>query len=295
VFLRGGLGNQLFQYALALRISRLESRKLVIREDLLPEVEDSISGVSRWPNQLLNFAHQGDILFKSHQPPSATNFFGKCMQIQRLIGDALPYILKKLRLYAAESSKFTEASIPHKGLKSINGYASSKRFAVSERNLLVGQINQIQNPSPEFLILDKQIKKIRPTVVHLRMGDYVPLSEIYGTISVNFLSEGLRILDATETNPVWIFTQNQSEISAEVLATLNPAKIIDSQSLCSPLENMLLMSRGAGMICSNSTLSWWAAFLKNGEGAVIAPNYIGKTNVFTPEMTIESWRLLDVA
>lgn len=294
MFLRGGLGNQLFQYALALQISRLESRKLVIREDLLPKIEDSISGVSRWPNQIMNFAHQGEISFKSHQPPCATNSFGKYMQIQRMLGDALPSMMKKFQVYAAENSRFSEKAIPKRGLRIINGYASSKRHAFDEKTILISQIKQIKNPSPEFIALDKQIKEIRPTVVHLRMGDYVPLSEIYGSINRSFLAQGLSFIEASGASPVWIFTQHKSDISAEVLSTLNPAKIIDSQTLESPLENMLLMSRGVGLICSNSTLSWWAAFLKDGEGTVVAPNYIGKTNIFNPGMTIESWKVLNV-
>jgi hypothetical protein len=86
---------------------------------------------------------------------------------------------------------------------------------------------------------------------------------------------------------VWIFTQDKSEISDEVLAVLNPAKIIDSELLDSPLEHLILMSRGAGLICSNSTFSWWPAFLVN-EWRVIAPSYTRKLTVFTPEMTLDA-------
>jgi len=106
VFLRGGLGNQLFQYAMGLHFSVTQGRNLVLREDLFPDVEDEIDGVSRWPNQIRNFEHFGLYCATSHQPAFDTNLFGKFMQVQRMFGDSAPRLFRGFGTYGAQTPSF---------------------------------------------------------------------------------------------------------------------------------------------------------------------------------------------
>jgi hypothetical protein len=294
VFLRGGLGNQLFQYALGLHISITQDKELVLRGDLLPKFEDSIAGVARWPNQIQHFEHSGLNFSRAHQPDSATNLFGKFMQVQRMLGDLAPGLLLRLGIYGAEKSSLSEEASSTKNLSTINGYAATKFFASAQKQIIGAQVHAIKNPSHAFETLDSEIRAKSPIVVHLRMGDYLSLSEIYGSISTNFVHEGLECWSSSDRPPAWIFTQNGDEVGQDLLEIIQPERVIDSQTLQSPLENMLLMSHGGGLICSNSTLSWWAAFLAVNEKTVIVPRYGGKTNAFVPDTTLNSWKVIDV-
>jgi len=294
VFLRGGLGNQLFQYTLGLHISITEGRDLVIREDLLPKSEDQISGVSRWPSQIRDFEHSGQSFARSRQPAFDTNLFGKFMQAQRMLGDSAPGLLRRLGIYGAETSKFQDDRLVPEGMRVVNGYASSKQFALAQKQNLIAQVHKVRNPSLEFGALDAEMRLVKPLVIHLRMGDYLSLADIYGSISTDFVQQGIDSLTGSNRPATWIFTQNSGELGQELLHTINPERVIDSRSLKSPLENMLLMSHGAGLICSNSTLSWWAAFFCAEGKNVVVPMYTGKTNVFSDEMILEGWRVVDV-
>jgi hypothetical protein len=294
VFLRGGLGNQLFQYALGLHVSITQDKKLVIREDLLPESEDEIGGVSRWPNQISHFQHSGNNFTKSHQPSSDTNLFGKLMQAQRMLGDSVPGLLLRLGIYGAETSGLLIDDFLARNLRTINGYAVSKSFALAQKVSISKQVNAIKKPSRTFETLDFEIRAKSPIIVHLRMGDYLSLTEVYGSISIKFIQEGLAALSGLDRPPIWIFTQNEDDLGKDLLETINPERVVDSKVLNRPIENMLLMSKGGGLICSNSTLSWWSAFLSGKSQNVIAPRYEGKTNVFNSEMTLDSWRVLGV-
>jgi hypothetical protein len=49
------------------------------------------------------------------------------------------------------------------------------------------------------------------------------------------------------------------------------------------------MAKGGGLICSNSTFSWWAAFLKVNGGSVVVPNYAAMVNVFSERMVMDGW------
>jgi len=294
VFLRGGLGNQLFQYAMGLHVSITQNKDLVLREDLLPENEDEIAGVSRWPNQIRNFEHSGRHYSTSHQPAFDTNLFGKFMQAQRMFGDSAPGLLRRFGIHGAETSILQDDDSTLKGLRYINAYAASKRFALAQQHNLTAQVQSVRNPSVAFGLLDNEIRKTEPIVVHLRMGDYRALTETFGTISPKFVREGLAFLTGSDRRSTWIFTENRDEISWDLLDIIAPERIIDSEALKSPLENMLLMSHGGGLIGSNSTFSWWAAFLSGKNQNVVAPIYRGKSNAFNREMILEPWKTLDI-
>jgi hypothetical protein len=294
VFLRGGLGNQLFQYALGLHVSITQDKKLVIREDLLPESEDEIGGVSRWPNQISHFQHSGQNFTRSHQPESDTNLFGKFMQAQRMLGDSVPGLLLRIGIYGAETSGLLGDEFLTRNLRTINGYAASRFFALAQRQVISDQVHAIKNPSRTFESLDSEIRAKGPIVVHLRMGDYLSLAEIYGNISAKFIQEGLASLSGTDHPPTWIFTQNEDDLGRDLLETINPERVIDSKVLNRPIENLMLMSHGGGLICSNSTLSWWAAFLTVNQQSVIVPRYGGKANAFAPDTTLDPWTVINV-
>jgi hypothetical protein len=292
VFLRGGLGNQLFQYALGLEVSRQSGRNLVIREDLLPLTEDTISGISRWPNQILSFAHSGSTRAQSHQPNGGTNLFGKIMQLQRMIGDRAPHLLEMLGLYAAETKEFKSLGASLTRVRSINGYASSRSYALLGRAELTSQLKDLKSPSPQFKELYSDSTLIYPTLVHLRLGDYQGLTEIYGELGEKYIADALSEVNST-ANPIWLFTQDAEQAPKWLMDILKPARIIDQSVLSSPLENLIIMASGFALVCSNSTMSWWSAFMHQHPENVVAPRFLGKTNIFTDDMMLEGWKLID--
>jgi hypothetical protein len=289
IFLRGGLGNQLFQYSLGLQISKIRGVDLVIREDLLPLFEDKIGQVSRWPNQISGFKHSGQVVVGDHQPEGATDLFGKLMQVQRMIGDVALPILMRFGVLASEKRGLPAETSFLDRISSVNSYATSASFAKINRTQILQEVNSIISPSSTFKKLSLEIEDSMPTVVHLRRGDYLALKDIYGEISVDYLKNALNSVSASNDQPIWLFTQDRKEMDSDTLSTLMPEKIIDSSDLPSPLETMALMAKGDGLICSNSTFSWWAAFLKVNNGAVVVPNFGAIVNVFSTGMVMDGW------
>jgi hypothetical protein len=289
IFLRGGLGNQLFQYAFGLQISKIRGVDPVFREDLLPLFEDKIGEVSRWPNQISGFKHSGQLVFRDHQPEGATNLFGKLKQVQRMIGDVALPILLGFGVLASEKRGLPEGTSFLDRVRSVNSYVTSASFAKLNRTQILREVNSIVCPSSTFKSLSLEIEEKLPTVVHLRMGDYLALKDIYGELSVDYLKKALKSVSASNNKPIWLFTQDRKELDSDTLSTLRPEKIIDSSDLPSPLETMALMAKGDGLICSNSTFSWWAAFLKVNNGSVVVPDFAAVVNVFSESMVMDGW------
>ncbi|MEY4990631.1 MAG: hypothetical protein RIS08_857 [Actinomycetota bacterium] len=297
VFLRGGLGNQLFQYSTGLAISREQGRDLILRGDLLPEAEDSIGGVSRWPLQISEFHHTGRILTKINQPIGKTNSFGKSMQAMRILGDRAPWLVGKLGWLTSETGSDSDPQL-NKPVRLINSYCPAKSIAFMNRGLLRQQVANVVNPSSAFNQLSEEIKEDKAIAVHLRQGDYLNLKHIYGSSSMSFLKNALEDqLDEALSRKIWLFTDTPSSTPKDLLEYLQPKRIIGPGDLSRPLENLVLMSQATAFVAANSSFSWWAAFLTAPGTPVIAP-IIGpaKVNNFSPNSEFEpSWRIVNVS
>ena len=297
VFLRGGLGNQLFQYSTGLALSAAQDRELVLRGDLLPEVEDSIGGVSRWPNQISDFHYSGTIQTKSYQPLGRTNWLGKSMQLMRLFGDKLPSLVAKMGWLASENGSSSDPSL-QRPVRLINSYSSSKNLAFSNRDKLRQEIGDIRGPSQKFLELTSEMQMSDVVAVHLRQGDYLNLSHIYGSSSLNFLKVAIEELKQIGFEPnIWLFTDTPDSTPKDVLDFLKPKKIIGPEVLPRPIENMFLLSKAKALIAANSSFSWWAALLTSAGTPVIAPRILdAKVNNFSMDLEPdENWRTLNVS
>lgn len=297
VFLRGGLGNQLFQYSTGLALSAAQGRELVLRGDLLPEVEDSIGGVSRWPNQISDFHHSGTIQTKSYQPLGRTNWLGKSMQLMRLVGDKLPSFVAKMGWLASENGSSSDPSL-QRPVRLINSYSSSKNLAFSNRDKLRQEIGDIRGPSQKFLELTSEMQMSDVVAVHLRQGDYLNLSHIYGSSSLNFLKVAIEELKQIGFEPnIWLFTDTPDSTPKDVLDFLKPKKIIGPEVLPRPIENMFLLSKAKALIAANSSFSWWAALLTSAGTPVVAPRILdAKVNNFSMDLEPdENWKTLNVS
>lgn len=294
VYLRGGLGNQLFQYSTGMALAHEYQRELVIRGDLLPRTKDSIGGISRWPNQISEFHHSGKIETKSFQPSGKTNSFGKFMQFMRLSGDHLPYWISKIGWLASENAR-PSLQLQRKQIAVVNSYVPFKDLAFKNRDKLRKELNQVRMPSKEFLGLSLEMRQLRPIAVHIRQGDYMNLAHIYGSVSLAFLELALEELRGdVELENIWLFSDTPSAIPRTVMDFLKPERVIGPELLPRPLENMLLMSKSSGFIAANSSFSWWSALLTKPETPVVAPHLASaKVNNFSyVSEPAQLWRIL---
>jgi hypothetical protein len=116
------------------------------------------------------------------------------------------------------------------------------------------------------------MKDTEPIIAHIRLGDY--LDHNIGILNEKYFENSIVSLKQSLGNrEVWIFTNSPEQfrsiypgISRQKFRVLGPSG--------DPAESMLLMSKAGGIICSNSTFSFWAAKLSRLETKVIVPrNY----------------------
>lgn len=113
----------------------------------------------------------------------------------------------------------------------------------------------------------------RPLIIHVRLGDY-KLEERFGLLSPEyFLQTAQKAIKDGIYSSIWVFS-DEPELARKYFSEFENIKVrfigeVDG-STSSTFEVMRL---GFGYVISNSTFSWWAAFLsQNNESPVYAPS-----------------------
>lgn len=283
MMLTGGLGNQLFQLACGLAVSRGP-----LEIDLVhghPRL--SVSGNP----DLLDFVLPHGVTF-SHQPysklisrilgynlrlgiiPQGIERQGPYRFFVSLISSFLfsLYFKEVLIVRSAKGVGF-DATIKAKTQRRIMvGYFQSYKW-LSTEDLKIKLLDlRLKNPSKKFNDYLDEICTEPTIVLHLRLGDYLN-EPAFGTPNPEYFAAGLERL-ATELGKirVWGFS-DQPKLASSILDSLRDFNItwVEDRGLSSS-ETLELMRHGAGFIMANSTFSWWAAMLRHNQSApVISP------------------------
>jgi hypothetical protein len=112
--------------------------------------------------------------------------------------------------------------------------------------------------------------------VHIRRGDYLTssASAVHGLATEDYFERAIqRILRQNPHASFKIFTDSPELITNDQLTRWN-ATLEEGQGTLPPLLSLLEMGSGSGLIMSNSSFSWWAAWLmtqRNTDVPVVAP------------------------
>jgi hypothetical protein len=171
------------------------------------------------------------------------------------------------------------------------GFSDEFRIGNGERNLQIGYFQHCQwlnnkkvidilnglkiaNPSETYLEVSQSLIGERILVLHLRFGDYVFEDKI-GVPTKTYFTRAIDYqLKTTNYDKLLVFTNERDRaieyvdgFSSEVI------QIIAEDSGLTPAENLDLMRLGSGYVISDSTFSWWGAFLSHTKNPlVICPN-----------------------
>lgn len=151
----------------------------------------------------------------------------------------------------------------------ISGYFQSYRY-------LPVKVRLEKSPSKDFSAsyrcLAEKILIEQPIAIHIRGGDYWKHRDSFGILSYKYFADALQLSRYNfSTDKVWLFS-NDYELCQEIKKQLklDTSEEIFENDLDSA-ESMLLMSRSKRLIISNSTFSWWSAYLVENPECIIAP------------------------
>lgn len=154
----------------------------------------------------------------------------------------------------------------------VRAYFQSSRYVEQLRGLGAPLSINPKRPSREFLKAKESIDWKTVAVIHVRRGDYVSLANTFGILGWNYFSRAVGELMETGIESFVIMSDDASVFEV-IIQNLPKARYVDMSDfgLKSAEEELALASEAAGVIMSNSSFSFWAAF-GGSEKRIVCPD-----------------------
>jgi hypothetical protein len=244
----GGIGNQMFCYAFGYALAK--SQKTTLKLD-----------VTQYENEYFRSYKLDDFnltFSKKVKFPYTENIFDK---IRRQI-----FIRKKYNMIFEKKKAIGKI---HKNKKEIylDGYWQNPIYFDKYADDICNQF-KLKNTSKSLKEF-KLVADCESVSVHIRRGDYVGLGF---SLDTNYFKNAIIYLDKiVKIEKIFIFSDDV-EWCKKNFKDLNRLIFVNDDFLLSDMEQLIAMSFCKHHIISNSTFSWWGAFLdRNNCGIVIRP------------------------
>ena len=282
--LAGGLGNQLFQYAHA--FSRKLNSQIVIEPGIFQPRKNSFG-----EPELLDLQLPGEI-FTSKNSGRVANVLSRVCSLLLRIGSGdlsstqkgvfivliRPIVRLLFRISrgewvtvkVAKDVGYSKISAPKNPTLYIGYFQSYKWLQENQDSLSAFKSLRPRTISAETFALTLESKSKNILGIHIRLGDYLQEERI-GLLPKEYYARALRYLEIREYNEIWIFT-NDVKGAIDVLPTLPKVRQVWIPAGLSSAETLHLMTFCNDFIISNSTFSWWGAYLnRKCDGIIICP------------------------
>ncbi len=291
VHLRGGLGNQLFQYAAGVSLARRNNAELVISSMLLPKARKG-GKVSSWPEQISNFRHVGKIV-DGEAPKIRVWVVSRLLQLERLLGDNLAFYTSLTGVYANESCPRLDSFRSLRGRRvRLNSYCNGPEYFDDAAEIIRAQVLDTVKRSRELESLLERAELERPIGLHVRLGDYSNLEEIYGKFDPDYFAKAADLArQVSGAGPIWLFSDDPDVAFASLSKIIPRLEVAPEAAALSSLETIIAMSKMKALICSSSSFSWWGAFLGGDKLMAIFPRPLfGRGGPHEPkDALLKSW------
>lgn len=261
VYLSGGLGNQLFQLAMGIHF----------RSKILFVNTSQIRG-SYELHELIIFLSQrkGMKIIEDHTSPSAffikkhnlilrsSQWSGKSVRLDF----ALNLLIRAIYLFQLKST--TKIFTQHSNFGAFEnanwtfdviGYFQSELYA----SVLKDDLNEFLDKTYGSIQKPQEMDRNSNLMVHIRRGDYISENKI-GMLSLDYFINSLNeIQKSFSWSHLNLFSNGNIEI--EKLRGIPGVGIVSEIDAPSAMELLAKMRNARYFMISNSTLSWWAAFL----------------------------------
>lgn len=277
--LSGGLGNQLFQYAYALNRFGPDEFEICAKsgrprtnKDGLPElfsfnISERVVRENGKYGRLQSLAFDSLLKLSSHGKSDTSG------KISFLLVDLFQKIVSglgsKYRIHMGDGIGFFQNQPRTTKTEIVVGCFHSYIWAINrDIRAHLQQLDLVVKPS--WLIdLEKQAVLEAPVVVHIRRTDYLGITEL-GFLDLEYYWTQMREMASKNRETFfWLFTDNFSEVLDHIPQDLlQISKLIDYNQ-ADAAANLMAMRLGRAYILSNSTFSWWGAFLSHSDNPLI--------------------------
>lgn len=299
VKIKGGLGNQMFEYAMA--------RKMQIdlggREKIALEM--SVIGSDQQRQfELSHFAFfdRGMILSEPGRIVRIQEWFRKKLVSYFIAGRAEEIAGRRENFWGTFFALLGIVQRDHSQMREsfwlrfhrniyINGWFQDASLFEPMREVLRKDF-AYSVPALADTDICRKIQTVNSVCVHVRRGDYVN-HPIFDVCSEAYYGRAMKCIAKKVTNPVFfVFSDDIGQVEREMAF---PYPVIYVRKRHEACDEMFLMRQCRHFILSNSTFSWWAQFLgEASDKVVVAPAKWRCLDETDRKIYMDEWILVDV-
>jgi hypothetical protein len=272
ISINGGLGNQMFQYALGRAVSLKNKMNLTLD---ISWYNDYGKNIKRG-FELNKF----NIDAKIHKP-----LFPFSKKILIKIG--LIKIIKEKEIY-----EFDKEILKIKD-GYLSGYWQNENYFKNISHTLKKDFSLKDKPTDKFLFIKEIIINSDSIAIHIRRGDYVTNNEtnnFHGICNIDYYNRAIKMIKEKINNPhFFIFSDDINWAKNNLIVNKNIEWVSDYK--LDDVEDLILMSLCKHQVIANSSFSWWGAYLNsNPSKIVIAPKkWLNNEDYDTSRIIPDSW------
>lgn len=277
VKLKGGLGNQMFQYAFGQAWGQD-----VVYDASFFEKKRRERKVEIRQYELVFFNVSAQLLSKQQMKKYKKNnlllsLFG--------IKTKLPLITEKTNLtYQPELLKEKEGIA--------DGYFQCPKYFENIREKLLEDFTPKAKPNAQNSALLEDMAQTNSVSVHIRRGDYLNFTDVFHICDIDYYTKAIEYIASKTQNPKFYFFSNDMDWVRQNIACRFEHKYVDINRGQDSVWDMWLMKNCKHNIIANSSFSWWGAWLnENKEKIVVAPKK-WYANGWTTEIVVQGWHRL---
>jgi len=281
----GGLGNQMFQYALYLSL-----------KERFPD-EDIKVDCSYFKTYHVHSGLELTRVFGIELPQATYSELLRVtwpvsnFKLSRVIRKLLPPRKTECLEFA---DRTFNAGVFEAGDKYYDGYWLDSRYFPSNKNIF-RQVFHFNIPlsAKNQSLLEKIRYQDQSVSIHVRRGDYLKVKDFIGLCGIEYYQSAIKnIMTQISDVSFYIFSDDICWCKTHLAPLIHgEAHYIDWNTGSNSPIDMLLMSACRHNIIANSTFSWWAAYLKEKDGLVYAPEK-WNNSILNRKIQLPEWILL---
>lgn len=267
----GGLGNQMFQYALGRSLSLRRGEDLYLdisnfkKNYLLRRYELDIF---RFQKKYANQKILNQIKYGKENPSIIT-------KITRQVRRKLDYDYTPGR-YFERNLRYSENVFSCPSNVIIYGYFQCEKYFLDIKNVIQSDFEIIVPPNEKNAKELQIIQNSKNSVaVHFRRGDYVTdsnINQFHGVCDISYYSRAIEFISHKLGDLNLFLFSDDPEWVKNNFKTDHQLHIVDINNGDSSYEDLRLMQSCSHFIIANSSFSWWGAWLSmNEDKIVVAP------------------------
>jgi hypothetical protein len=191
------------------------------------------------------------------------------------------------KIFIRQNSKFyDEKLLKIKSNSHVTGFFQHHQYLDLNRNAILKcfQLKK-ESQNKNFLDLKNRFVNCKSISVHVRRGDYVGLNH---ACSENYFNSAIQYIMSKVKNAEFFIFSDDIDWCKTHLSFQSAPNFIDDKYDLEDYHELMLMKYCKHNVISNSSFSWWGAWLnENPNKIIIYPDKIKET--LNKDLCVESW------